>query len=156
MIQTHTNIDKIDQDIILILQKDSSTPFVNIAEKIGVTDGTIHQRIRKLKKSGIIKQFTIELNSEKLGNSFLTYAMITIEPGYLDDVSQKISIHPNIQEIHEIHTQGQLLIKIRASSYEEIRNIIVEELRKIDGIKDTKLFPVYKIWKEENKLILPT
>jgi Lrp/AsnC family transcriptional regulator for asnA, asnC and gidA len=148
-------MDKIDHNIIQILQKDSSTPFVNVAEKIGVTDGTIHQRIKKLKKSGVIKRFTIELNSEKLGNSSLTYAMITIEPGYLDDVSQKISKHPNIQEIHEVHTRGQLLIKIRASSSEEIRNIIVEELRKIEGIKDTELFPVYKIWKEENKLILP-
>ena len=156
MIQTHKNLDKIDHDIISILQEDSSTPFVDVAEKIGVTDGTIHQRIRKLKKSGVIKRFTIKLNSEMLGNDSLSYALVAVEPGYLEDVSKKIGRNPHIQEIHEVHIQGQLLIKIRASSTEEIRNIIVQELRKITGIKDTELFPVYKTWKEENNLILPT
>ncbi|WP_455278670.1 Lrp/AsnC ligand binding domain-containing protein [[Eubacterium] cellulosolvens] len=94
------------------------------------------------------------MNSEILGNGSLSYAIVAVEPGYLEDVSKKISKNPRIQEIHEIHTQGQLLIKIRTSSTEEIRNIIVEELRKIKGIKDTELFPVYKTWKEENNLIV--
>lgn len=154
MIQTQTNLDKIDHDIIHILQEDSSTPFVEVAEKIGVTDGTIHQRVRKLKKSGVIKRFTIQLNSEMLGNDSLSYAMVAVEPGYLEDVSKRISKNSHIQEIQEVHTQGQLLLKIRASSSEEMRNIIVEELRKIKGITDTELIPVYKTWKEENTLML--
>jgi Lrp/AsnC family transcriptional regulator for asnA, asnC and gidA len=149
-----TNLDKIDQDIIRILQQDSSTPFVDVAEKIGVTDGTIHQRVRKLKKSGVIKRFTVELNNEKLGNESLTYATITIEPGYIENVSKEMGKHPQIQEIHEVHTQGQLLIKLRASSPEETRNIIVEELRKIEGITNTELIPVYKTWKEQNNSLL--
>jgi Lrp/AsnC family transcriptional regulator for asnA, asnC and gidA len=153
LIPTHTNIDKIDHDILRILQKDSSTPFVNVAEKIGVTDGTIHQRIRKLKKSGVIKRFTVELNNEKVGNDFITYATLTIEPGYIGDVSKEISNHPQIQEIHEVHTMGQLLIKIRASSPEETRNIIVEKLGKIEGITNTELIPVYKTWKEQHNLL---
>lgn len=148
-----TNLDKIDQDIIHILQQDSSIPFVDVAEKIGVTDGTIHQRVRKLKKSGLIKRFTLELNNDLLGNNSLAYAMVAVEPGYLENVSKEIIENSNIQEIHEVHTQGQLLIKIRASSPEEIRNIIVEDLRKIDGITNTELIPVYKIWKEDSNLI---
>ena len=156
MIQTQTNLDKIDHDIIQILQEDSSTPFVDVAKKIGVTDGTIHQRVKKLKKSGVIKRFTIQLNREMLGNDSLSYAMVAVEPGYLEDVSKIISKHSHIQEIQEVHTQGQLLIKIRASSSEEIRNIIVEELRKIKGITNTELIPVYKTWKEDNNLIFST
>ncbi|OGD52968.1 hypothetical protein A3K80_03375, partial [Candidatus Bathyarchaeota archaeon RBG_13_38_9] len=111
MIQTQTNLDMIDRDIIQILQEDASTPFVEVAKKIGVTDGTIHQRVKKLKKSGVIKRFTIQLNSEMLGNNSLSYAMVAVEPGYLEDVSKRISKHSHIQEIQEVHTQGQLLIK---------------------------------------------
>jgi DNA-binding Lrp family transcriptional regulator len=81
--------------------------------------------------------------------------MVAVEPGYLENISKEIIENPHIQEIHEVHTQGQLLIKIRASSHEEVRNIIVDELRKIKGIANTELIPVYKIWKEENNLIFP-
>jgi Lrp/AsnC family transcriptional regulator for asnA, asnC and gidA len=92
-----TNLDNIDLDIIQILQEDSSTPFVAVAEKIGVTDGTIHQRVRKLKKSGVIKRFTIQLNNEMLGNDSLSYAMVAVEPGYLEDVSKRISKNLHIR-----------------------------------------------------------
>ena len=153
MIQTRKNLDQVDRDIIHILQTDSSTPFVDVAEKIGVTDGTIHQRVKKLKKSGLIKRFTLELNNDLLGDNALAYALVAVEPGYLENVSKEIIKNPHIQEIHEVHTQGQLLIKIRASSHEQVRNIIVDELRKIKGITNTELIPVYKIWKEEKNLI---
>ena len=61
------NIDDIDAKILDILQEDSSTPYVEVAEKIGVTDGTIHQRIKKLKNENVIDRFTVSLNEETLG-----------------------------------------------------------------------------------------
>lgn len=148
-----TNLDITDLEILRTLSEDSSIPFVDIAEKIGVTDGTIHQRVRKLKRSGAIKRFTIELNNEIIGKGSLAYAVVIVDPGYLDIVSKQISKHSHIQEVHEVHTQGQLLIKIRASSDNEIRDIIVEKIRKIKGVANTELLPVYKVWKEQNTLL---
>ena len=148
----NTNLDITDLELLRILTKDSSTPFVDIAKKIGVTDGTIHQRVRKLKKSGAIKRFTIELNNEIIGKGSLAYAVVMVDPGYLEIVSEQISKYSPILEVHEVHTQGQLLIKIRASSDNEIRNIIVEKIRRIKGVANTELLPVYKVWKEQNTL----
>jgi len=146
-------LNKVDIEILNLLQSDSSTPFVDLAEKIGVTDGTIHQRVRKLKKLGIIKRFTVQLNQEKIGNSTVAYLLLTVNPGYIESVSEKVKEYPNVMEVHEVHTQGDLLIKIRASSQDEIRDIMVNKIRKIEGVGDSNLFPVYKVWKEES--ILP-
>jgi len=152
IIPKKVSLDNKDIELLGILKKDSSTPFVEIAESIGVTDGTIHHLKRKLKKSGIIKRFTIQLNQEKVGHRSLAYVLITVNPGHIDSVSKEIINISNILETHEIHTQGQLLIKIRASSDNEIRNIIVEKIRKIKGVANSELIPVYKVWKEETNL----
>ncbi|MGB6681244.1 MAG: Lrp/AsnC family transcriptional regulator [Candidatus Bathyarchaeia archaeon] len=149
-----TKLDVTDLEILRILSEDSSKPFVDIAKKIGVTDGTIHQRVRKLKKSGAIKRFTVELNNEIIGKGSLAYAIIIVDPGYIEIVSEQISKYSHIIEVHEVHTQGQLLIKLRASSDNEIRDIIVGKIRKIKGVANTEVLPVYKIWKEQNTLLL--
>ncbi|MGB6680735.1 MAG: Lrp/AsnC family transcriptional regulator [Candidatus Bathyarchaeia archaeon] len=154
MIPKKVSLDKKDIELLRILQEDSSTPFVEIAESIGVTDGTIHQRIRKLKKSGILKRFTIQLNQEKVGYRSLAYVLITVNPGNIDSVSKEIINISNVLETHEVHTQGQLLIKLRASSDNEMRDIIVEKIRAIEGVANSELIPVYKVWKEETNLPL--
>ena len=143
-------LDKVDREILAILQKDSSKPFVEIANELGVTDGTIHQRVKKLKKLGIIKKFTLELDDEAIGLGSLAYAFITVNPGFLVPISKELSTYPNILEVHETHTQSNIQIKIRAASQEEIRDIVVNKIRKIEGISNKEIIPVYKSWKEEN------
>ena len=147
------SLDKIDIKIINSLQKDSSIPFIEIAKKVGVTDGTIHQRVKKLRKSGTLKNFTVILNHKQIGGGSLAYTSIKVNPGFLDSVSNQIKKISNVLEIQEIHnTQGDLLIKIRADSQEKIRDIVVEKIRKIVGIVDTDILPVFKSWKEEINL----
>jgi Lrp/AsnC family transcriptional regulator for asnA, asnC and gidA len=146
------NLDETDIKIIHLLLQDSSKPFVDIAKQLGVTDGTIHQRVKKLKKSGIIKRFTIKLDTEILGSGSLGYVFVSANPGHLETISKKVSELQDVQEVYEVHTHGELLVKIRASSQEAIRNVMVNEIRKIEGVSNTELIPVYKSWKEENNL----
>ena len=148
-------LDNMDLEILNLLQEDSSTPFVEIAEKMGVTDGTIHQRIKKLKKAGVIKRFTVQLDQELIRGDSLVYLLVTVNPGYLESVSKEVSTYRNVLEVHEVHTQGDLLIKVRASSQEEVRDIVVNQIRKIEGVVTSNIFPVYKVWKEENNPPLP-
>jgi len=146
-------LDKVDTQILDILQKDSATPYVEIAEKADVTDGTIHQRVRKLKKTGIIELFTIRLNKKKIGWRSCAYVSITLDPGNLEYISKEIVKLPNVLEVYEVHTHNDLLVKIIASSNDEIREIVVKNIRKIKGVQNTDLIPIYKVWKEES--ILP-
>ncbi len=119
-----------------------------------MTDGTIHQRVRKLKKTGVIKRFTIDLNEEIMGNNSLVYIIVTVTPGSIEQVSKEMIKNPEVLEVHEVHTRGDLLTKVRASSDNEIRDFIVNKLRTIEGVVDSELIPVYKVWKEEANLSL--
>ena len=76
-------IDSLDLDILKVLSKDSKTTFQEIAKKLMVSNTTIHVRVKRMQKFGIIKNFTISIDYYKLGFNYACYIGV-----YLDKASQ--------------------------------------------------------------------
>ena len=141
--------DAVDLKIIDILGKDSSTTFVDIAKQIGVSDATIHIRVRRLREAGIIGNFTISVDNNRLGYDHLAFMGINVEPGFAEDVTNDLSSLHEILEIHEMHNRFDLLLKIRAKDLNELRDIVVNKVRTLPHILETDLMTILKTRKEE-------
>ncbi|NVM27570.1 MAG: Lrp/AsnC family transcriptional regulator [Candidatus Helarchaeota archaeon] len=87
-------LDELDQKIIHILKEDSRIAYTKIAEKLQVPDTTVHFRIKKLKNSKIIKNFTILISPESFGYNL--GALLKIKVG--DHIVKEISV----KRTHEI------------------------------------------------------
>ena len=74
-------IDNFDVKIIDILKYDSSRPFVDIAKEIGISDASVHNRVKKMVAVGIINKFTINVNNNLLGYDHLVFIGIKTKPG---------------------------------------------------------------------------
>jgi Lrp/AsnC family transcriptional regulator, regulator for asnA, asnC and gidA len=83
-------IDDINLKIIDILNKDSSTPFVDVAKRIGVSDATVHMRVRRMIAAGIINKFTILVDNDLLGYDHMSFMGINISPGSADQIISDI------------------------------------------------------------------
>ena len=81
-----SQINEINLKIINILKKDSSTPFVDVAKRIGVSDATVHQRVRRMIEAGIINKFTISVDNDLLGYDHMAFMGINISPGSADQI----------------------------------------------------------------------
>ena len=143
------SVDAVDLKIIDILGKDSSTTFVDIAKQIGVSDATIHIRVRRLREAGIIGNFTISVDNNRLGYDHLAFMGINVEPGFAEDVTNDLSSLHEILEIHEMHNRFDLLLKIRAKDLNELRDIVVNKVRTLPHILETDLMTILKTRKEE-------
>ncbi|RMF31105.1 MAG: Lrp/AsnC family transcriptional regulator [Candidatus Nitrosothermus koennekii] len=142
-------LDDKDRKIIKMLKEDCLTPFVKIADTIGVNEGTVRHRVKRLLKNGIIKRFTITTDPEKLGLNTLAFVFVSIKEMNIRDIVKRLARIPNILEIHEIHTHGDLLLKIRVSDPKEIADMISNNIKVLDGINDTQVIYVLNTWKEE-------
>lgn len=60
-------IDELDLKILQILYEDSRIAFTEIARILNVPDTTVHFRVKKMKKQGVISRFTINIPPQKLG-----------------------------------------------------------------------------------------
>src|ERR671923_840851 len=98
-------LDDVNLQIIDILGKDSSTPFVEIAKRVGISDATVHLRVRRLIAAGIITKFTISVDNNLLGYDHLAFMRINIKPGFADQVTEELSYIEEVLEIHEMHNR---------------------------------------------------
>ena len=133
-------IDRLDLDILKILSKDSKTTFQEIAKKLMVSNTTIHVRVRRMQKFGIIKNFTISIDYYKLGFNYACYIGV-----YLDKASQYENVLSQLIKIDNItgldFTTGKfsLFCKIRAIDSNDARNVI-SRIHKINGVNRTETF----------------
>jgi Lrp/AsnC family transcriptional regulator, regulator for asnA, asnC and gidA len=130
-------LDDVNPRIIDILGKDSSMPFVEIAKQIGVSDATVHLRVRRLISEGVINNFTLSLDNNLLGYDHLAFIGINIRPGCADQITEGLSNLEDILEIHEMHGRFDLLLKIRAKDLNHMRDIIENKIGTLPNILET-------------------
>src|SRR5919199_5694094 len=142
-------LDDINLKIIDVLSKDSSLPFVEIAKQIGISDATVHLRVRRLIDEGIIRRFTLSLNNDLLGYDHLAFAGINIRPGFADLITEELSNLEEVLEVHEMHNRFDLFLKVRAKDLNHMRDIVENKIRKLPNVLETELMAVLKTKKEE-------
>jgi Lrp/AsnC family transcriptional regulator len=69
-------MDRIDRDILRILQADANIPIATIAEKVGLSQTPCWKRIRRLETSGVIEKRVALLNPEKIGLGITVFVSI--------------------------------------------------------------------------------
>jgi Lrp/AsnC family transcriptional regulator, regulator for asnA, asnC and gidA len=141
-------LDDVDLLILDILAKDSSTAFVEIAKQIGISDATVHLRVRRLIDEGIIRRFTLSLNNDLLGYDHLAFMGINIKPGFADQITEELSNLEEVLEIHEMHNRLDLFLKIRAKDLNHMRDIVENKIRILPNVLKTELMTVLKTSKE--------
>ncbi len=149
------DIDELDLEILRILRKDARTPIKSIAEQLGRRRATIHSRIQKLEKNGIIRNYTIAPDFRKLGKPITAFLLVSILPetiqieDSLETLSRKLANLEHVVEVFNITGEYDYLLKVRVDSLEVIGSDLIFKLRKEYGIGRTLTLTVFHTEQEE-------
>ena len=127
-------IDKLDKRIIDILRKDSRCPFVEIADKLGVSEGTIRSRVRKMTDEGIIKGFTIKTSSKNV--KALVEVRIDVNTD-TEEISKELAKYDGVTEVFEVTGDQDIIAIVDVESSTRL-NEIIEKVRHYDSIISTR------------------
>jgi Lrp/AsnC family transcriptional regulator for asnA, asnC and gidA len=141
-------LDEIDKKIIALLQEDSRKPFVEIAKELGLSDPTIHVRVKKLQEAGIIEKFTAVLAPAKVEKGIAAFVEINVKPNTIEEVIGNLGGLDEVLEIHETFGDYDLIAKLRAKTNEDLRDLVARKIRTIPHIVNTKVTTVLKTRKE--------
>ncbi|KAF5066672.1 Regulatory protein AsnC [anaerobic digester metagenome] len=127
-------IDHLDDKIIEILKKDSRRPFVEIANELEVSEGTIRSRVKKLFEEGVIQAFTIKTSSKNV--KALVEVKIDVNVN-TSEIADQIAGFDGVSEVYEVTGEEDIVAIIDVTSSPQL-NEIIERIRRYDNVESTR------------------
>ncbi len=127
-------IDHLDDKIIDILKKDSRKPFVEIANELNVSEGTIRSRVKKLFEDGVIQSFTIKTSSKNVKAIIEVKIDVNVNTS---DIASRISRFDGVSEVYEVTGEEDIVAIIDVTSSPQL-NDIIEQIRRFDNVQSTR------------------
>lgn len=127
-------MDHIDRKILQILSQDSSTTATEMATMVNLSIPAINKRIQKLRNSGIIRRFTIQVDPEMVGKPICAFMLIVLQQGAgMENLMEFIQSDPDILECCGVTGEYDYLLKICAPNVTALQKKI-NHLKKNGGV----------------------
>lgn len=140
MAQT-TQLDDLDYKILNTLLNDARTPYLEIARICEVSGATVHLRIQKLEKIGVIQGSHLTLNYKQLGLGVCAFLGVYLEKcDDFDSVFQELEQIPEIIECHYTTGEYAIFLKVCCRDTDHLRLLLVNQIQKIPFVNRTETF----------------
>jgi len=152
----HT-LDKIDTQLLAILQKNSNRTTKSIAEELGMSTSPIFERIKKLEKEGYIKKYVAVLNNKKIGLKLTVFIGITLQGhtrSYLEKFVKEINNFPEVVECHRVSGNFDYLLKLVVEDIEAYETFIISKLTLLPYLGNVQSLIALSTGKETNEIDL--
>jgi len=132
--------DRIDWEIITLLNEDGRMPSTEIARRLDdVSARTVTNRINQLTKHSIIKVRAV-VNPESVGYSVMADVFIDVEPGRVREVAHKVAEFPEVTYTACAAGESDVSASLRVRTIEEMFNFINENIGNIPGVRRTQSY----------------
>lgn len=135
------SIDGIDKKILRYLMEDARKPILEIARNIGISGAAIHQRLRKLEKSGLISGSKFVINPKVLGYTTMAYIGIFLDKAMSNPKAVKeLEKITEVLECHYTTGDWSILIKVLCKDNEHLMQVLNKKIQQIEGVSRTETF----------------
>jgi len=148
-------IDALDLNILNILQNDGRVSNAEIARKVGKAPSAVLERVRKLRKNGIIRGYECIVDHKILGRGLTAFTSIRVEEGVgATEVGQRLAELPEVLEVHYTAGRDSYLVKVRVEDTEALQATLAK-FGTIAAVRDTNSTIVLTTVKESRVIPLP-
>lgn len=129
-------MDDLDHRLIAALRHDARTPVAALAQKLGVSRGTVTNRMERLERDGVITGYTVRLRPDAEPDEIHAWTSIAVE-GSQQSVSRALLGEPGVSALHDTNGRWDLLAELRVADLDALSRAL-ERIRRIPGISATE------------------
>lgn len=141
-------IDNIDRKIISLFNEDGRMSYRKIAKRLDVSIGTVHNRMEKLTKNGVIQKFSPVIDHSKLGYNLTTIIGVRVKGGVLENWEDRTAYHKNVLCMYDVTGEFDAILVARFKDTSELDQFIKSLLKEPD-VQRTYTQTVLNIVKED-------
>jgi Lrp/AsnC family transcriptional regulator len=134
-----SQLDRVDLDIIRLLQQDADLSAAAIGEKIGLSQSPCWRRIQRLRDEGFIKGQVMMFDRKKLGFNVMIFAQVKLTAhgrSKVPEFAEAIRKFPEVQECHLVLGSVDFFLKIVARDIEEYEHFFFEKLSYLPEVQE--------------------
>ena len=125
------DLDGIDRKILKILQDDGKITITALAEQLKITTTPVHERIKKMEESGVIRKYVALLDQKMVDKNLIVFISISLKNharSYLTKFQKTIDCYDEITECYHIAGNFDFLLKAQLKDMEAYQQFILSKL----------------------------
>ncbi len=134
-------LDEKDKMILSIMMLDAKTPYAEVSERLSISIGTVHARIKKMIDLGIINGSHLSIDYARLGYDVTAFLGIYLEKSELyNQVSAQLKKIPEVVSAHYTTGVYSIFAKVICRDTKHLRKVLSEGIQSVKGIQRTETF----------------
>ena len=125
------NLDRTDRKILQLLQQDCRITIKELSEKLHLTNTPVYERVKKLERCGIIKNYVAVLDPEQIDRSMVVFISISLTKHTRDVVEKferEVLALPEVMEFYITSGNFDAMLKIMVKDMHAFQHFIQEKL----------------------------
>lgn len=149
-----SGLDEVERGIVVELQRDGRITTSALAQRVGVSEVTARRKLRRLRSEGIV-QVVASVEPFRVGVESPAMVGIKVERARLDDVAQALCRHPAVRYVAAATGNFHLVAEVMATTNQELGQILLEDIMRIEGVIDTETSLILRIYKQNPQWRIP-
>ena len=121
-------MDAKDRKILSLLQEDSRLPYAEIGTQVGLAASSVHDRIRKLERGGLIRAYRAEVDLERAGYPITAFVSLALRPASPQEMPARIAEFPLVESCYSVAGDNSYALMVRAPSTKALEELL-DDLR---------------------------
>lgn len=144
-------MDDLDLAILSLLQRDGRRPFTEIAQTLGVSEGTVRNRVYRLLDEQII-QIVGQVDPEHLGFDAPAIMGVSVQPSEVEAAAEKIAAFGEVSYLLLVSGEYDLIVEAMCEDREHLSQFLNQKLRKVPGVQSVNTFLILKTIKADYEI----
>ncbi len=134
-----TQIDAVDRKLLSLLAEDATRSYAEMGTILHLSPPAVHERVRRLKRDGVILGTVARLSGAKLGRGLLAFVHIDTTGWGKTEFMLALDQFSEVEEIHSVAGDTSMLIKVRTADTQALEDLL-HHIYRLEGVKGTRSY----------------
>jgi Lrp/AsnC family transcriptional regulator, leucine-responsive regulatory protein len=139
----HEVVDAIDRRILGLLIEDASRTYAQLGREVALSPAAVHERVRRLRASGVVRRTTVEVDPDALGRHVLAFVLVDSDGWRKAELFAAARADPRIEEAHSVAGSSNFLLKVRVADPDELEDVL-HDLYQVEGVVRSRTIMVLR------------
>lgn len=130
-------LDAVDRRLLGLLANDSTLSYAALGELLHLSAPAVHERVKRLKRDGVILATVARLDGAKLGRPLLCFVQVITSTVKRARQIAALESLPDIEEIHIVTGDSGLLLKVRTRDAQALE-VLLARIHEVEGVEGTR------------------